>query len=84
VGMGLFDFARHFWSSLSSSTDVSVDSLHYCHGDDDNGDSATTATTSLASLCLCMLTHSYLLISVFPYSGFMAIHLIESVNEEVF
>lgn len=28
------------------------------------------------ALCFCMLTHSYLLISVFPYSGFLAIHLL--------
>jgi hypothetical protein len=38
--------------------------------------------TSTAALCLCTLTHSYLLISVFPYSGFMAIDLIEGVDEE--
>jgi MFS family permease len=38
--------------------------------------------TSTAALCICMLAHSYLLISVFPYSGFMAIDLIDSVNEE--
>jgi len=37
---------------------------------------------STAALCFCMLTHSYLLISVFPYSGFMAIDLLDSVNEE--
>jgi MFS family permease len=34
------------------------------------------------ALCLCMLTQSWLLISVFPYSGFMAIDLIPDVNEE--
>ena len=33
------------------------------------------ATT--AALCLGMLTHSYLLISVFPYSGFLAMHLLD-------
>jgi MFS family permease len=42
----------------------------------------TTMFASTASLCLCMLTHSFLLISVFPYSGFMAVELIESVDEE--
>lgn len=39
------------------------------------------ATWTIA-LCLCTLTHSYLLISVFPYSGYMAIDLLASVNEE--
>jgi MFS family permease len=38
--------------------------------------------TSTAALCICMLTHSYLIISVFPYSGFMAIDLIDTVDEE--
>jgi MFS family permease len=38
--------------------------------------------TSTAALCICMLAHSYLLISVFPYSGFMVIDLIDTVNEE--
>ena len=52
--------------------------------------SSTTAHThsslldvpSTIALCLCTLTHSYLLISVFPYSGYMAIDLLSSVNEE--
>jgi MFS family permease len=39
-------------------------------------------TLSTIALCACVLTHSYLLISVFPYSGFMAIELIPSANEE--
>jgi len=42
---------------------------------------STTRTPSLrattAALCLGMLTHSYLLISVFPYSGFLAMHLLD-------
>lgn len=33
------------------------------------------------ALCICMLTHSYLLISVFPYSGFLAIHLLHLQGE---
>jgi MFS family permease len=37
---------------------------------------------STVALCLCTLTHAYLLISVFPYAGFMAIDLIEDANEE--
>jgi predicted MFS family arabinose efflux permease len=42
--------------------------------------SAHTAAT--IALCLCTLTQSWLLISVYPYSGFMAIDLIPEVNEE--
>jgi MFS family permease len=34
------------------------------------------------ALCVCMLTHSYLLISVFPYSGFLVIHLLQVKNED--
>jgi MFS family permease len=37
---------------------------------------------STFALCMCVLTHSYLLISAFPYAGFMAIDLIDGVNEE--
>lgn len=39
------------------------------------------AWTTVA-LCACMFTHSYLLISVFPYSGFLAIHLLKIQNED--
>jgi MFS family permease len=39
-------------------------------------------TASTAALCLCTLAQSWLLISVFPYSGFMAIFLVPGVDEE--
>lgn len=39
-------------------------------------------TLSTIALCSCALTHSYLLISVFTYSGFLAIDLVPSANEE--
>ena len=44
--------------------------------------SSLVATT--VALCLCMLTHSYLLISVFPYSGYMvvALHPSEDVTTD--
>jgi MFS family permease len=46
----------------------------------------TTATTkkamSLVALCICTFTQSWLMISVFPYSGFMAIYLIPHITEE--
>jgi MFS family permease len=50
--------------------------------DDSSKSKEPSYATSTAALCICMLSHSYLLISVFPYSGFMAIDLIDSVNEE--
>ena len=37
---------------------------------------------STIALCITVLTHSYLLISAFPYSGYMAIDLIPGVTEE--
>lgn len=37
---------------------------------------------STAAMCLCTFTHSWLLVSVFPYSGFMAISLMNGMNEE--
>lgn len=37
---------------------------------------------SIASICFGMLAHSYLVISVFPYSGYMAISFIPSLNED--
>jgi len=36
----------------------------------------------IISLSVCLFCHSYLLISVFPYSGFMAIFLIPRLNRE--
>jgi MFS family permease len=44
-----------------------------------NGRSLAWTTVAL---CACMFTHSYLLISVFPYSGFLAIHLLQIENED--
>jgi MFS family permease len=39
-------------------------------------------TAATIALCLCTLSNAWLLISAFPYSGFMAIDLIPDVNEE--
>jgi MFS family permease len=44
--------------------------------------SKDTTRKGIFALCVCAFVHSYLLISVFPYSGFMAIDLIASVDEE--
>ncbi|KAG7359194.1 major facilitator superfamily transporter [Nitzschia inconspicua] len=37
---------------------------------------------STAAICLCTFTHSWLLVSVFPYAGFMVIHLLKGTTEE--
>jgi MFS family permease len=37
---------------------------------------------STAAICLCTFTHSWLLVSVFPYAGFMVIDLVPGTNEE--
>lgn len=39
-------------------------------------------TISTLALCLSVFAQAYLLISVFPYSGFMVIELIDGLNEE--
>jgi MFS family permease len=44
--------------------------------------SKNATTTGIIALCACAFGHSYLLISVFSYSGFIAIDLIPSVDEE--
>jgi len=60
----------------------------------DNDADATTPTashmswierrhyTSTVAMCLCTFTHSWLLVSVFPYSGFMVIRLVPGTDEE--
>lgn len=37
---------------------------------------------STAAMCLCNFTHSWLLVSVFPYSGFMVISLVNNTDTE--
>ena len=41
-----------------------------------------TTTITTMTLCFCMLTHSYLLISVFPYSGFLATRLLDLSTDD--
>lgn len=53
----------------------------------DNQDSSSSPTpahfwASTLALCVCTLTHAYLLISVFPYSGYLAIYLLPNVANE--
>ena len=45
--------------------------------EDDHVITRPSLRATTAALCLGMLTHSYLLISVFPYSGFLAMHLLD-------
>lgn len=53
-------------------------------GDSASAPQVTTVehTYSTIALCCCVFTHSYLLISAFPYSGYMAMDLIPSANQE--
>ena len=43
---------------------------------------SNTITWTTIAMCVCMFTHSFLLISVFPYSGFLVIHLLKIQNED--
>ena len=43
---------------------------------------ARTHYFSTAAVCFCSFTHSWLLVSVFPYSGFLVIRLVPNTNEE--
>jgi MFS family permease len=54
-------------SSSSSDNTATIESIHY---------------SSTIAICICTFTHSWLLVSVFPYSGFMIIQLIHGTNEE--
>lgn len=56
-------------------------------GDDSDDEDSFAVTAqrhyrSTAAICLCTFTHSWLLVSVFPYSGFMVIKLVPGTNEE--
>jgi MFS family permease len=64
------------------STTLSAEWIQKLYPKDESMEARNKRLASTASLCVCMLTHSYLLISVFPYAGFLAITQIESVNEE--
>ena len=46
-----------------------------------NGEIKNLSSTVFA-LSFSLLVQSYLLVSVFPYSGFLAMHLIPGINEE--
>ena len=47
-----------------------------------NEDRNYTGILTTGSLAFAMLVQSYLLVGVFPYSGFLAMHLIPGLNEE--
>lgn len=59
----------------------------YDDNDDHNDEGDTTVRARLhyrstAAMCICTFTLSWLVVSVFPYSGFMAIQLVPGTNEE--
>ncbi|CAB9515837.1 Major Facilitator superfamily [Seminavis robusta] len=75
------DFTKQSSYGTAETSDVSFAS------DDGDLDPAKDSEYSnskwtVAALSLCMLTNSYLLISVFPYAGLMAIGLLQDANEE--
>jgi len=39
-------------------------------------------TAAIVSICLCSFMNAYLMVSVFPYAGFLCIRMIPSANEE--
>ena len=61
------------YKSVDDPSIVNVDSQHPIK---------RNYAASTAALCLCNLTQAYLLINVFPYAGYMAIHLVAGINEE--
>jgi len=50
--------------------------------DNDNDDKDRKRFMSTVALCAAMMVQSYLLISVFPYSGFLAMHLLPQLDSE--
>mmetsp|Transcript_4081 Transcript_4081/g.8386 ORF Transcript_4081/g.8386 Transcript_4081/m.8386 type:complete len:683 (-) Transcript_4081:200-2248(-) len=52
------------------------------NNNNDNKSIMAASSSATPILCFVMFTHSYLLISVFPYSGFMALELIDSATPE--
>jgi len=63
---------------IDTATSERTSLLNINNRDDENRKWILT----IASLASAMLAQSYLLISVFPYSGFMAMHFIPNLNEE--
>ena len=79
---------RHASHNKTNNTDSSEDGYesnpHKSIPLDEASSSSTSSSygKSIFALCICMLVHGWLLVSVFPYSGFLAIYLIPSLNEE--
>jgi MFS family permease len=64
----------------SNSNDQEEDDTH--SADDENNKKEKKLRSTTVVLSFCLLIQSYLLVSVFPYSGFLAMHLIPNLNEE--
>jgi MFS family permease len=74
------DVPSHHHSN--SSNDIDNNNTKDDDINNNNNNSSTTnlplsriLSPSTLTLCVCMLTHSYLLISIFPYAPYMAMHL---------
>ena len=57
-----------------------VDAKHSDHSLSPEQSSHSSSLPTLWTLCLCMLTQTYLLVSIFPYSGFLVVHLVPHVT----
>jgi len=69
-------------SLLLSNNDDGVLSLRDDESDDIKNGDDKKLFRAIAALSFVFLVQSYLLISVFPYSGFLAMHLIPDLDEE--
>lgn len=64
---------------LSKESDITEENVEDEEEDDGSARNRFAITVSLS---FALLVQSYLLVSVFPYGGFMAMHLIPGANEE--
>jgi MFS family permease len=80
-----------FSGSNDSSDERDQPLLWTNHDQDEGGESSDNSQhstivqrhyASTAAICLCTFTHSWLLVSVFPYAGFMVIKLVPGTTEE--
>ena len=82
-------------NNTAGASDIDDDDSSHAHHDAHHHHHAPMATASTltttiarrhfastAAMCLCTFTHSWLLVSVFPYSGFMVIKLVKGTDEE--
>ncbi|KAG7355152.1 major facilitator superfamily transporter [Nitzschia inconspicua] len=73
---------RPDYSSDDNNDDEENDEMHDANGPQQQQQQQQQHYESTAAICLCTFTHSWLLVSVFPYAGFMVIHLVKGTTEE--